>query len=181
MELLAVFQAYLIYAMTLFFHLTPASMPFLRQAMINLQEIACATSRQGLVCVAEQRGTRPLWETWILAEAKRRTLYTMYFLDNVLSAEDGLPTYIGHELKGLYAPSSKDLWRGNRDEWEREYVTFEVQWVMGIFQLDELWPIPADTTAYLDESRRRRTDRWLEDVDEFGAVLYAVTSCTYGG
>ncbi|KAL5613180.1 hypothetical protein FOVSG1_002243 [Fusarium oxysporum f. sp. vasinfectum] len=81
-HLLGVFQAYLIYSMVLFFHLGP-SMPFLRQAMINLQEIACAASREGLVCAAEQRGALPKWESWIMAEAKRRTLYTMYFLDNI--------------------------------------------------------------------------------------------------
>ncbi|WKT48500.1 Zn(2)-C6 fungal-type DNA-binding domain [Fusarium oxysporum f. sp. vasinfectum] len=93
-HLLGVFQAYLIYSMVLFFHLGP-SMPFLRQAMINLQEIACATSREGLVCAAEQRGALPKWESWIMAEAKRRTLYIMYFLDNALSAHDGLTTYLG--------------------------------------------------------------------------------------
>ncbi|RGP77297.1 c6 finger domain [Fusarium longipes] len=148
---------------------------------MNLQEIACATARQGLVCIAEQQGTRPNWETWVLAEAKRRTLYTMYFLDNVLSAKDGLPTFIAHELKGLYAPSSKDLWQSGRAEWEQAYNLHLVEWVDGTFQLDELWPMPEEMGGDEIEHRQRRTDRWLEAVDEYGTMLYAVTSCTYGG
>ncbi|KAF5695951.1 hypothetical protein FGLOB1_13902 [Fusarium globosum] len=140
-NLLGVFQAYLIYSMVLFFHLGP-SMPFLRQAMINLQEIACATSREGLVCAAEQRGALPKWESWIMAEAKRRTLYTMYFLDNVLSAHDGLTTYLGTELRGLYSPSSKYLWQADRNGWEQSYNSHLAEWGSEPFRLDELWPFP---------------------------------------
>ncbi|KAJ4251910.1 hypothetical protein NW762_011207 [Fusarium torreyae] len=180
-NLLGLFQAYLIYTMVLFFHPNPA-MPFLRQAMINLQEIACSTSQQGLVCLAEQQGIRPRWEAWVVAEAKRRTLFTMYFLDNVLSAQDGLPTYIGYELHGLYAPSSKALWQADaRREWERRYNSHLVEWVDGTFQLDELWPIPANMTQEDIDQRRKRVDRWLEGVDEYGTMLYAASSCTHGG
>ncbi|KAF5668085.1 integral membrane protein [Fusarium heterosporum] len=168
-DLLGAFQAYLIYSMVLFFHLSPA-MPFLRQAIINLQDIACLAARQGLVCRAEQQGIRPKWEAWVVAEAKRRTLYTMYFLDNVLSAQDGLPTYLAHELKGLYAPSSKILWQADQIEWERAYNLHLVEWPEGTFQLEQLWPGGAQAD----------TDRWLEGVDEFGTMLYAVTSCTHG-
>ncbi|KAH7262934.1 hypothetical protein BKA59DRAFT_464741 [Fusarium tricinctum] len=178
-ELLGAFQAYLIYSMVLFFHLSPASM-FLRQTIINLQDIACLASQQGLVCVAEQQGIRPRWEAWIVAEAKRRTLYTMYFLDNVLSAQDGLPTYLGHELKGLYAPSSKSLWQADQTEWERAYNSHLAEWTEGTFQLDQLWPIPSGASEVEIQQRRIQTDRWLEGVDEFGTMLYAVTSCTHG-
>ncbi|KAF4962893.1 hypothetical protein FSARC_9049 [Fusarium sarcochroum] len=180
-NLLGVFQAYLIYSMVLFFHPSP-TMPFLRQAIINLQEIACSTSRQGLVCLAEQQGIRPRWEAWVVAEAKRRTLFTMYFLDNVLSAQDNLPTYIGYELHGLYAPSSKALWQADaRREWDRIYNSHLAVWVDGPFQLDELWPIPANMSEEDINERRRRVDRWLEGVDEYGTMLYAATSCTHGG
>lgn len=179
-HLLGVFQAYLIYSMVLFFHLGP-SMPFLRQAMINLQEIACATSREGLVCAAEQRGALPKWESWIMAEAKRRTLYTMYFLDNVLSAHDGLTTYLGTELRGLYSPSSKYLWQADRNGWEQSYNSHLAEWGSEPFRLDELWPFPDGISEEEIKRQRRRVDRWLEDVDEFGTMLYAASSCTHGG
>ncbi|KAH6964870.1 hypothetical protein EDB82DRAFT_466732 [Fusarium venenatum] len=182
-SLLAAFQAHLIYSMVLFFYLTPGGpVPFLRQAVIKLQEIACVCSRRGLMSVSEQQGIRPKWEDWIVAEAKRRTLFTMYFFDNVLSAQDGFSIYLGTELKGLPAPSSKALWQSSvRQEWEKIYNIHLADWVDSLFRIDELWPIPDD----LDEDgvieRRKRVDRWLEAVDEYGSILYAVTSCTHGG
>ncbi|KZF21694.1 hypothetical protein L228DRAFT_283828 [Xylona heveae TC161] len=182
MTLLGAFQAYLIYSMVLFFNLSQGSNPFLRQAMINLQDLACSSSRRGLVCTAEQQRTRPRWETWIVAEAKRRTLYVMYLFDSVLSAQDGLPTFLGTELEGLPASANKTLWRAEtRREWEMAYNIHLADWLEEGLRIDELWPIPAD----LDEAgvlkRRSRVDLWLENVDEFGTMLYAVTCCTHGG
>ncbi|KAK6504783.1 hypothetical protein TWF481_006722 [Arthrobotrys musiformis] len=117
MTLLSAFQAYLIYSMVLFFQLGRKTDSFLRQAVIALQELACSSSRQGLLCLAERIPTRPKWESWIVTEAKRRTLYTMYFFDSVLSTQDGLPVYLGTELRGLFAPGSKTLWQAKtRDD-----------------------------------------------------------------
>jgi hypothetical protein len=182
LSLIAAFQAYLIYSMVLFFRLNRGPDAFFRQAIINLQELACASARGGLVCMAEQQRARPKWETWIVAEAKRRTLYTMYFFDNVLSAQDGQPTYLGTELRGLPAPGSKFLWQAtSQHDWETAYNSHVAEWADGEFHIDELWPIPAELTAADVTERRGRVDRWLEDVDEFGTMLYAVTSCTHGG
>ncbi|KAI1453212.1 hypothetical protein F4805DRAFT_382439 [Annulohypoxylon moriforme] len=179
---LAAFQAYMIYSMVLFFRLGQISGPFLRQAMMNLQQIACSSSRGGLMCIAEQQHARPKWEAWIVAEAKRRTLFAMYLFDSVLSAQDGLQTFLGTELEGLPAPTSKFLWRAQtRQEWETAYNIYLADWLEEGLRIDELWPMPAD----LDESgrleRRNRVDIWLENVDEFGTMIYAVTSCTHGG
>lgn len=178
---LAAFQAYLIYSMVLFFKLGQISGPFLRQAMMNLQQLACSSGRGGLMCIAEQQHTRPKWEAWIVAEAKRRTLYAMYLFDSVLSAQDGLQTFLGTELQGLPAPTNKSLWRAQtRQEWETSYNIHLADWLAEGLRIDELWPMPAD----LDESghleRRNRVDTWLENVDEFGTMIYAVTSCTHG-
>lgn len=182
MSLLAAFQAYLIYSLVLFFKLSQGSSPFLRQAMTNLQELACSCSRRGLMCTAEKQRARPRWEAWIVAEAKRRTLFVMYLFDSVLLAQDGLPTFFGTELQGLPAPASQSLWKAHtRHEWEAAYNIHLADWAEGGLRIDELWPIPAD----LDEAglveRRGRVDQWLENVDEFGTMLYAVTSCTHGG
>lgn len=182
MALLAAFQAYLIYCMVLFFRLSRGPNPFLRQAMTNLQDLACSSSRRGLMCIAERRNARPNWESWIVAEAKRRTLFAMYLFDSMLLSQDGLPTFLGTELQGLPAPASKFLWRAQtRNEWEREYNTHLADWAEGGLYIDELWPIPTglDERGLLE--RRNRVDQWLEDIDEFGTMLYAVTSCTHGG
>ena len=178
---LAAFQAYLIYSMILYFHLGQSQNPTLREAMMNLQHLACATSRRGLMCIAEQHNARPRWEAWVLVEAKRRTLYTMYLFDNVLSAQDGLPTALGTELTGLPAPSNKQLWSAqSRRVWETAYNNHLTDFEQGL-RIDELWPVPASLDDTALRERRRRIDQWLQDVDEYGTMLYAVTSCTHGG
>lgn len=182
MALLAAFQAYLIYSMVLFFRLSHDSNPFLRQAMMNLQGLASSNSRRGLMCIAEQQRVRPRWEAWIVAEARRRTLFAMYLFDSVLSAQDGLPTFLGIELQGLPAPANQLLWRARtRHEWEAEYNIHLADWVGEGFHIDELWPIPANLDELGLLERRSRVDLWLENADEFGTMLYAVTSCTHGG
>jgi hypothetical protein len=182
MDLLATFQAYLIYAMAIFFRLNEGPNSFLRQAMMNLQELACLTSRRGLMCLAEDQHTRPKWEAWIVAEAKRRALFTMYLFDNILSRHEGLPTFLGSELQGLLAPASKALWEAkSRHDWEAKYNIHLAEWPESGLSVDELWSIPSDWGEPKIEERRKRVDQWLEDIDEFGVLIYTVTSCTHGG
>ncbi|RFU78620.1 hypothetical protein TARUN_3590 [Trichoderma arundinaceum] len=181
-SLLSSFQAFLMYTMVLFFRLSQGTNPFLRQAMMNLQELACVAARRGLMCRAEQQRTRPKWESWIVAEAKRRTLFTMYLFDSVLSSEDGLPTFLGTELEGLPASASRTLWLAQtRRDWETAYNMHLAEWDEGSLCIDELWPIPQGLDQSLVAKRRYRVDSWLENLDEFGTMLYAVTSCTHGG
>ncbi|KAI1137638.1 MFS general substrate transporter [Hypoxylon sp. FL0543] len=172
--LLAAFQAYMIYSMVLFFRLSQVSNSFLRQAMMNLQQLACSSGRGGLMARAEQLHVRPKWEAWIVAESKRRTLFTMYLFDSVLSAQDGLQTYLGTELRGLPAPMNRSLWQARaRHDWETAYNIYLADWLGEGLRIDELWPIPADLDPQNVVQRRGRVDRWLEGVDEFGTVIYA--------
>ncbi|OBT67283.1 hypothetical protein VE03_02624 [Pseudogymnoascus sp. 23342-1-I1] len=181
-SLLAAFQAYLIYTMILFFRLSQKSNPFFRSAMMNLQELACSSSRRGLVCTVDAIHTRPRWEEWIVAEAKRRTLYVMYLFDSVMSAHENLPTFLGTELRGLPAPSNKSLWQAqNRSDWEKEYNIFLVEWTEGRLTIDELWLMPREFDNTDIIRRRRRVDQWLENLDEFGTMTFAVTGCTHVG
>lgn len=181
-SLLAAFQAYLIYAMMLYFRLRQSSNSVLQQAMMNLQELACASARQGLSCSEEGQQARPEWEFWIMAEAKRRTLYTMYLFDSVLLINDGLPTFLASEIHGLLAPGPKALWSAsNRAAWEKMYTQHLADWPHGFLRIDELWPVPASFHAKDIIDRRSRVDSWLETVDEYGTMMYAVTSCTHGG
>lgn len=184
LALLSAFQAYLIYSLVLFFRPTadPDANQFLRRAMMCLQDLACSSSRGGLVCRAEQRNERPAWEDWIVAEAKRRTLFVMYLLDSLLLSRDQLPTFLGTELHGLPAPSGKALWgAAGRHEWHLDYNIYLAQWPDGGLAIDELWPIGADPDEAAVSARRRRVDQWLECLDEYGTMMYAVTICTHGG
>lgn len=154
----------------------------MRSAMMNLQELACSSSRQGLVCSADQRRVRPRWEEWIIAETKRRTLFVMYLFDSIFSTQEGLPTFLGTELQGLPAPANKLLWHAQpRYDWEREYNVYMAEWVEGGLTIDELWPIPSELDGLDIVKRRTRVDQWLENIDEFGTMIYAIVSCTHGG
>lgn len=181
-HLFATFQAYLIYTLVLYFRLNQScDGGFFRTAMTCLQDLACSSARRGLVCAADQRRVRPRWEEWITAEAKRRTLFVMYLFDSSLSTREGLPTFFGTELAGLPAAGSRFLWRASsRSEWEREFNIHLAEWADGGLTIDELWPMPED----LDEAgigrRKERVDRWLEGLDDFGTMLYAITCCTHG-
>ncbi|OLN96288.1 hypothetical protein CCHL11_04442 [Colletotrichum chlorophyti] len=181
MGLLAAFQAYLIYGMVVFFRIGGGCYPFLRQAMMYLQELACATAKRGLACPTERQADRPRWESWIVAEAKRRTLFTMCLFDSALLAHDGLPTHLATELRGLPAPSSKCLWETrDRLDWKTKYDLHLAASKEGALRIEELWPVPPEFGPDDVARRRDRVDTWLEDLDEFGTMVYAVTSCTHG-
>ncbi|KAK8087842.1 MFS general substrate transporter [Apiospora hydei] len=179
-DILATFQAYLIYTLITFFRLNQGgNMSFLRQAKMHLQDLTCITSHQGLICSADPQHARPSWEAWLVAEAKRRTLYVLYLFDTVLSRQEGLPNFLETELYGLPAPSSKSLWEAKtRREWEQKYNDHLAQWPEGNLCIDELWPTPRDLDEASITQRRARVDQWLVDVDEFGMMIYTVTSCT---
>lgn len=182
MSLLAAFQAYLIYSMVLYFRLDVARDHSIRQTLISLQELAYASCKGGLVCATDQNRTRPRWEEWIVAEAKRRTLYMMYLFDSVVSTRENVPTYLGTELRGLPAPAAGTIWEaGTRSDWEQAYNHFLAEWMEPGLAIEELWPIPAEMNESDIANRRSRVDHWLEDIDSFGTMLYAVVSCTHGG
>ncbi|KAK1633240.1 hypothetical protein BDP81DRAFT_326869 [Colletotrichum phormii] len=181
MTLLAAFQAHLIYAMVIFFKFGRSYYPFLREAMMNTQELACATAKKGLTCVSREDETRPRWECWIAAEVKRRTLFTMCLFDSALLTHDGLPTHLATELRGLLAPASKALWEARtRHDWMGGYDFQQAEWPESWLTIDELWPMPEDFSEDEVTHRRMRVNAWLEDLDEFGVMIYAVTSCTHG-
>jgi hypothetical protein len=182
MSLLSAFQAYLIYSMVLYFRLDVTRDHSIRQTMITLQELAHASSKEGLICASDQARTRPHWEEWIVTEAKRRTLYMMYLFDSVISTQENMPTYLGTELQGLPAPAARAIWEaGSRYDWEQAYNLFLAEWMEPGLAIDELWPIPPELNEAEISKRRSRVDHWLEDIDGFGTMLYAVASCTHGG
>ena len=180
--LLASFQAYLLYCMILFFHFQEGHHSFLRQSIIELQEIACRSAAEGLACKSELDGQRPTWSSWILAEAKRRTLYAMYLFDNILCAQDGLPTFISKEISGLPSPASKRLWQaGSETQFKIAYNSHLALWNSSGLSIDELWPMPPDLSVEEVTAARKRVDQWLQTVDEYGTMLFAVTISTHGG
>lgn len=191
LSLLATFQSYLHYTLTLFFHFdlhhstinndNDNTQP-LRVSITSLQDRAYACAHQGLLCTAESAAirTRPRWEEWIVAETTRRTLYIMYLFDSILSRQEGLPTFLGVELHGLPAPAPGFLWRArHRREWEAEYNLFLVEWGDWALRIEELWPETRELDEREREWRKERVERWVED--EYGSMLHAIMQCTHGG
>lgn len=174
---LSAFQAYLVYSLALYFWTAENASSMLVQAMMQMQDLAGIAAKNGIVCSAERQHTRPEWESWIVAEAKRRTTYIMYLFDGLLSARDGLPSFLGTELVGLHAPGCQSLWSsGTREDWHLKYNTFLAQWPDGYLTIDELWPNPPHVDEEAVARRQDRVDHWLEDVDKFGTMMYAVTT-----
>jgi len=177
MELLSALQAYLIYTMMAYF--SPAEGVSLvdRTTIVHLQELAAGVSATGLVCAAELSHSRPDWESWIVASAKRRTLYTMYLFNNVFDTVNQIPVFMAEELRGLPVPASKELWDArDRGAWERKYDHHLSVWEDGELSISELWQSPETGTA----ERRKRIDRWVQSVDEFGMTLFAVCVHIHG-
>ena len=161
-----------------YFHPKFGSVFITQDVMIKLQELAGDVVSTGTSCRAEIEGTRPDWESWIVASSKRRTLFTTYLFDNVVSFNTGIPCFIGTELASLPVSASALLWKAStREAWNSEYNLHLSEWSDGELLISELWPQPkADQTR-----RQRRIDRWLLSVDEFGMMLFSVTLLIHGG
>ncbi|KAF2815167.1 uncharacterized protein BDZ99DRAFT_408916 [Mytilinidion resinicola] len=176
-DFLAAFQAYLIYLMMAF--LSPLSNIQIvgHSSLVSLQEMASHASATGLACTAELSQTRPTWETWIVASAKRRTMYASYLFNNLFNVINGVKTYLAEELTGLPLPATKALWDcQERVHWEREYDTYLESWKEGEIQIAELWRSEATGSP----ERRERVERWVQAADEFGMTIFAVCCHIHG-
>ncbi|OJI80450.1 hypothetical protein ASPTUDRAFT_154765 [Aspergillus tubingensis CBS 134.48] len=173
-ELLSSFQAYLIYSILIYFGPQGG---FTDTIMITLMDMASQTARNGLFCDAELARTRPTWESWIVAATKRRAIFTLYLFSNIYNADRMLPNFVAEELRGVYAPGNKALWEAaDRETWNKEYDRYLLDWQDGSLEISELWPSPEKE----EPERRRRIERWVQTVDEFGMMLYSVCAHIHG-
>lgn len=145
--------------------------------MMKLQEFAGDVAGKGTLCYAETEGTRPDWESWIIASAKRRTLFATSLFDNLINFHMGSPSFIAVELASLPAPASKNLWNAQtRQAWNQMYNQQLTHWPDGELLISDFWPQSESNSEIL----HRKIDHWLSSVDEFGMMLYAVTTHVYG-
>ncbi|KAK5022935.1 hypothetical protein LTS07_009663 [Exophiala sideris] len=176
-SLLATLQAYLLLTIMLFFTSRSGTNFIEQDIMIKLQELAGDVASKGTLCLAETNGARPDWESWIIASATRRTLFATYLFDNLVNFTLGSPSFIATELASLPAPASQRLWSAQtRHLWNTAYNQQLSQCADGGLLISHLWPSPDSDTPKL----KKKVRQWLSSVDEFGMMLYAVTSHTYG-
>ncbi|KAE8353087.1 hypothetical protein BDV28DRAFT_157301 [Aspergillus coremiiformis] len=175
-ELLSAFQAYLIYAIMLYFSPRGTSR-VTDQMMITLMEMAFRTARNGLFSAAELAHTRPTWESWIVVAAKRRTILAMYLFSSVYNADRRRPNFVAEELRGVYAPGNKALWEAeDRATWNREYDRYLSRWADGMLEISELWR-SVETGSV---EHRERIERWVQATDAFGMMLFGVCVHIHG-
>ncbi|KAJ5152669.1 uncharacterized protein N7482_009147 [Penicillium canariense] len=176
-DLLCSFQALLIYMLMAYFFPIDDTSLLEDNDIIALQEIAFYSAKRGLACEAEVSRTRPSWECWIVASAKRRTVLTMYLFTSIYNASKGLPNFVAEELKEVLVPESKALWQASdRASWTTKYDRHLSKWEDGMLTLSELWRSPETGS----ETRRERIERWVQSADEFGMMLFAVCAHLHG-
>lgn len=175
--LLGAFQAYLLYSMALYFRCGQSG---LRDNVTTLQQLASMAISQGIT-TATQPWNSPDWNLWVLSEAKRRTTFTMYLFDNLLCATDDLPMFVATELSGLSAPAPSSLWDApSLDVWQRSHNAYLKACDGVVLQINELWSLPPGSSADHKCRRQERISAWLQRVDEYGMMLFAVTTSTHG-
>lgn len=139
-QLLSSFQAYLIYSIIMYF--SPRG-DFSENTMITLMDLAFRTSRNGVSCTAEIEQTKPTWESWIVAAAKRRAVFILYIFSSIYNVDRMLPDFIADELRSVYVPGHKALWEaGNRETWNKVYGQYLSDWEDGSLAISELWASP---------------------------------------
>ncbi|EYE95505.1 Zn(II)2Cys6 transcription factor domain-containing protein [Aspergillus ruber CBS 135680] len=150
---------------------------FSENTMITLMDLAFRTSQNGLSCTAEIEQTKPTWESWIVAAAKRRAVFILYIFSSMYNADRMLPDFIADELRTVYVPGHKALWEaGNRETWNKVYDRYLSDWEDGSLIISELWASPEKE----EPKRRERIERWVQTVDEFGMMIFAVCAHIHG-
>lgn len=192
---LSALQAYLLLSIHAYFvsKTRPDLRVFTPDLITTLLDLTSKVSAVGIMCHEEVGGTMlarppiPPWESWIIAEAKRRTIFCVYMFEDVCNYENHAATYLAEELAPLLAPASKWIWHAaDRKSFKAEYLEWLKAWdgERGL-AISELWPNePGENGNDADEARRRnekmeRISRWSESVDEFGMFILAVCTATH--
>jgi hypothetical protein len=189
LEALSALQAHLLLSIYAYTNIIRFPDIFTVDMISTLQELASKVSASGLVCPEElTASTIPSWESWIIAESKRRTVYCVYYLENLYNSDRDAASYIGEELGLLPAPCTKWLWHAeNRSVWETEFG----EWLKYLNRrrgvvLAEFWPRPSAATGgvegidnSLQSEREERLSAWTEGADEYGMLLLSVCVSSY--
>lgn len=168
-DLLASAQAFVIYAILCLFpdEDSVRSEVSEEQLILDISEFSLQLASSGLALHEETaHGQIPQWHDWAIMSAKRRTILTIYMLTWAWSVLRNYPSFYCHELQLMFAPSPKALWQAqNEAEWLSLYRKWFQRWKGEGYRIGELLSILPK--QMID----RRTEDWLEEVDEFGMLL----------
>lgn len=169
-HLLASAQAFVIYAISCLFPVDDSAQSVINeeQLILDISEMSLQLASSGLALDEESGadGRTPPWHDWTVMSAKRRTILTIYMLTWAWSVWRNYPTFYCHELQLMCAPSPRTLWQAQTEkEWLPLYAEWLSKWKGDGYKIGELLSISPNNV--LD----RRTEDWLEEVDEFGMLL----------
>lgn len=168
-DLLASAQAFVVYAILCLFPDEGSMQPEINeeQLILDISEFSLQLASNGLALHEETAdGQIPQWRDWAIMSAKRRTILTIYMLTWAWSVLRNYPSFYCHELQLMFAPSPKSLWQAQTEtEWLSLYRKWLQRWKGDGYRIGELLSI--SPKQMID----RRTEDWLEEVDEFGMLL----------
>lgn len=136
--------------------------------ILDISEISLRLASSGLALHEETTGDGEIsqWYDWTIMSAKRRTILTIYMLTWAWSVWRNYPSFYCHELQLMLAPSPKALWQAQTEtEWLPLYQKWFQKWKGDGYRIGELLSISPKHIV------NRRTEDWLEEVDEFGMLL----------
>lgn len=140
------------------------------QLILDISELSLQLASSGLALPEETNGDEaPLFQDWTLMAAKRRTILIIYMITYAWSVQRNYPTFHCFELHLMYAPASRSLWQAQTDKaWLPLYLESLSKWKHEGYRIGEMFSI--SPTGVLD----KRTEAWLEEVDEFGMLLMSL-------
>jgi hypothetical protein len=171
LDILAATQSLLILIILLFFgdpEGPTVSHPMDAKLLVQMWDVKHGLASTGLFLDEEANHTMPVWETWAIISAKRRTILALHHLEWAWSLRHGYPILTCFELGPLPAPAAGRLWRASdAKQWQLQYNEWLLQWQEGSYKIGELFHIMPG--GNMDS----RSEMWLAEVDEFGMMLMA--------
>lgn len=148
---------------------------------MGLQDMTLALQTTGLLLTAETQSAIPSWSEYRWMAAKRRTILASHMLMWAWSLMHRYPPFVCREVSFMPSPAPKILWQASSSGWHAVYSHWLERWQDGgPHCLEEL--TVAEPDIFLDA----RTQRWLEEADEFGLLLmsqgqyFPACACNYG-
>lgn len=170
--MLASAQAFIIYTILILFPSNDqnSSNSIEEQIILDISELSLQLAAGGLALPEEtSQDNLPLYQDWTLISAKRRTILTIYMITYAWSVRRNYPAFHCFELQLMLAPASRPLWQAQTEnEWLPLYVEWHSNWKGDGYKIGELFSISATRAL------NKRTETWLEEVDEFGMLLMSL-------
>lgn len=137
--------------------------------LVALRELGVYINQSSLIIPEEKAHTRPSWSDWVLVNCKRRSVMVLNLLAWCNAMHNGFANFPCADSDLIPAPAGKVLWNMDKQEnWEVAYDKWLGRWAgLGIVTHCDL-----KTPSKLDAVR---SVMWLEEADEFGMMLIALS------